>query len=411
MDAVQFGRRLRAARNRCGLNQQDVADRLDLPRTAITHMESGRRSVSTLELVKLAEIYGCSEAFFFTTEADVETEDLSVVLQRTLPEIKQAPEVKTAVQRLLHLYEEGAVLRRLLDQTIEHVVPDYGAHMSGVADAIRQGEKVADDERHRMGLGKAPIRDIAKLISDQGIWTAAAPLPDGMSGLFVNHPAVGLAIVVNRGHSDGRKHFSYAHEYAHALFDRDKSVTTTRRENSSELSEKRANSFAAAFLMPPAEIREQLEQIDKGHPNRYKKVIFDVAGNAPIDEDIRTKPSSQAITCQDAALLADHFGVSYEALVWRLKNLNYINQNQAPTLIQQKAVGQRHLELLGIRKGFDESGSHEKPEQELRSQILRLAIEAFRQEEISRGRLVEIGKEFSVDGDVLLELTAATCFE
>ena len=62
VDAMQLGNRLRAARERCRLSQQAVADALDLPRTAVTNMESGSRSVSTLELTKLAEIYRYSAA-------------------------------------------------------------------------------------------------------------------------------------------------------------------------------------------------------------------------------------------------------------------------------------------------------------------------------------------------------------
>ena len=57
MDAEELGRRLRVAREARGLSQQAVADAFGLPRTAITQMEAGNRSVSTLELIKLAELY------------------------------------------------------------------------------------------------------------------------------------------------------------------------------------------------------------------------------------------------------------------------------------------------------------------------------------------------------------------
>ena len=57
MEAEELGRRLRIAREARGLSQRTVADALGLPRTAITQMEAGNRSVSTLELTKLAELY------------------------------------------------------------------------------------------------------------------------------------------------------------------------------------------------------------------------------------------------------------------------------------------------------------------------------------------------------------------
>ena len=57
MEAEELGRRLRIAREARGLSQQAVADALGLARTAITQMEAGNRSVSTLELAKLAGLY------------------------------------------------------------------------------------------------------------------------------------------------------------------------------------------------------------------------------------------------------------------------------------------------------------------------------------------------------------------
>ena len=49
----------------------------------------------------------------------------------------------------------------------------------------RIGEVVAREERQRLRLGTAPIVNPAEMISDQGVWTAATDLPNGLSGLFV----------------------------------------------------------------------------------------------------------------------------------------------------------------------------------------------------------------------------------
>ena len=52
-----LGERLREAREYLGLSQQEVADLLGVPRPAVTHMEAGKRKVSTLELRQLARRY------------------------------------------------------------------------------------------------------------------------------------------------------------------------------------------------------------------------------------------------------------------------------------------------------------------------------------------------------------------
>jgi Zn-dependent peptidase ImmA (M78 family) len=287
-------------------------------------------------------------------------------------------------------------------------VPNYAARLHSAGDAIRQGEAVAQEERRRLGLGLAPIAHVAGLISEQGIWTAATDLPEGLSGLFINHPATGPAILVNALHWPARRRFSYAHEYAHALFDRDMTVTTTRRENASELLEKRANAFAAAFLMPPDGVIEALRQLDKGRPSKTQQIIFDVAGNQGMEAEIRTRPGSQAITCQDVILLARHFGVSYEAMVWRLKSLNHIGKPETATLLDQKETAKRAIRLFSFNELLDEGDEPPPPEPELRDDVMYLAIEAYGQGEISRGRLFELARKFGVDGSDLLEFADAT---
>jgi Zn-dependent peptidase ImmA (M78 family)/transcriptional regulator with XRE-family HTH domain len=407
MDAARLGDRLRAARDRRGLSQQAVADALGLPRTAITNMETGARAVSTLEITKLADLYGQTPTYFLSPN-EKEAEDLLVVLHRVLPEIEQAPQTKREVGRILDLYREGAGLRGLLDQTSEQTVPNYASNVSSAGDAIRQGEVVAQEERRRLRLGIAPIVNAAETISEQGVWTAATDLPDGLSGLFVNHPSIGLAILVNASHRPVRRRFSYAHEYAHALFDRGETVTTTSSQNSTQLAEKRANAFAAAFLMPTEGVADHLRQLDKGSPSRHAQTLFDVANDSMMEAEVRTRPGSQAITYQDVASLARRFGVSYEAAAWRLKSLGHIGVGETNALLSLKDTGNRYMRELGFEDLFEAGKISEPPEQELRGQLVRLAVEAFRQEEISRGRLIEIARKLFPDPSLLVQFAEAT---
>jgi Zn-dependent peptidase ImmA (M78 family) len=331
------------------------------------------------------------------------------VLHRVLPEIERTPKTKREVGRILDLYREGAGLRNLLDQASEQTVPNYASKLSSVGDAIRQGEVVAQEERRRLRLGIAPIVNAAETISEQGVWTAATDLPDGFSGLFVNHPSIGMAILVNVSHRPVRRRFSYAHEYAHALFDRGETITTTRSQNATQLAEKRANAFAAAFLMPPEGVADHLRQMDKGSPSRRSQTLFDVANDAMMEAELRTRPGSQAITYQDVASLARRFGVSYEVAVWRLKSVGHIGAGETTALLGQKDTGNRYMRELGFEDLFEAGKISEPPEQELRGQLVRLAVEAFRQEEISRGRLIEIAKKlFFPDPSVLVEFAEAT---
>jgi transcriptional regulator with XRE-family HTH domain len=56
--------RLKEAREYLGLSQQDVADKLKLPRSAISQIENGQRGVEALELKGLAKLYQRPISFF-----------------------------------------------------------------------------------------------------------------------------------------------------------------------------------------------------------------------------------------------------------------------------------------------------------------------------------------------------------
>lgn len=56
-DRRAIGRRLKETREYLALSQDEVSKALDIPRTAISLLESGERKVDAIELGKLASIY------------------------------------------------------------------------------------------------------------------------------------------------------------------------------------------------------------------------------------------------------------------------------------------------------------------------------------------------------------------
>lgn len=404
MNPTELTRRLRQARELAGFSQQQAADALSAPRTAVTQIEGGNRAVSTLELTKLAALYGRPVTWFFS-EAD-EDEDVLVALHRAAPGIAQSPEIRCEVDRCVALYREGAVLERLLSRESLSGLPTYPERVPrSQGEAIAQGQRVAEEERRRLGLGAAPIADMAELIAGQGVWASGADLPDGMSGLFLCHPEIGLAILVNAAHVRARKRFSYAHEYAHALLDRDRTVTVSSADNAGELVEKRANAFAAAFLMPAEGIALILKSLDKGQPSRIEQTVFDAATGGCIESQLRQAPRSQQITYQDAATIAHHFGVSYQAAVYRLRSLRTLSHPECEELLGLEQTGRSYLRFLDMLDDLE--GREPKPARELRSQIVQLAIEAYRREEISQGRLLELSRALDLSGETMLDLADA----
>ena len=408
MDAKDLGSRLRSARESRGLSQQAAAGALGLPRTAITQLEAGSRSLSTLELTRLSELYLHSVVDLLREGSIDEDRDVLVALHRMAPGLEEDPETREQVARCVHLCREGVALARLLGTEHRPGPPSYEMRLPrSPGEAVAQGEEAAEQERRRLGIANAPIADVSELIASQDIWTSGLTLPDGMSGLFLRHPSIGLAILVNSSHPRGRKRFSYAHEYAHALLDRNDNITISSTDNSSEVVEKRANAFAATFLMPRGGIRASLRNLDKGMPSRQDHAIFDAASGGHIEAAQRTPPRSQRITYKDNAMLAHQFGVSYQAAAYRLNSLRYISARERGDLLDRVDFGRKYLKALSMHGDVGKRERQQYWDRELRSEVVHLAIEAYRREEISRGRVLELSKTLRIAGDTLLNFADA----
>ncbi len=411
MNQAELGRKLREERELSGRSQQEAAEAIDAPRTAITQIEAGNRAVSTLELTRLARLYRVNVTNFFSE--DVRTEDISVILHRSEFGLENDPVTKQKIEHCLELCRKGRDIEKLVMGEVERFPPYYKLTTPrNTGEAVAQAEQVAEQERRRLGIETMPIVDMAELLATQGIWVARTVLPDKVSGLFWHHPSVGLAILVNTGHVRARRCFSYAHEYGHALMDRERleTLNVSSANNSPETIEKRANAFAAAFLMPKTGVSQFLQAMDKGQPSKSEQYIFDVATENRIDTQWRSSPGSQTITYTDAASLAHYFGVSYQAAVYRLRSLGFLSPKECSELLEQEDFGKSYLGLLGMEDDSEENDvltNAKIQKRELRGQIINLAIEAYRREKLSRGQMLDLGNDLELDEsekELLLDL-------
>ena len=405
MNPFDLSRRLRDARVARGFSQQAVAEIVGVTRTAISQIEAGNRSVSSLELAKMASCYQSPVEFFLSSPS--EDEDILVALHRVALGLEADGNVGDQVNRYVALCREGVALENLmgLDRTSGPPPRDLRAP-SSAGEAITQAERIADEERFRLNVGHGPLAEISEVISSQGIWVSEVDLPDHISGLFLRNPSIGMAILVNASHPHVRRRFSIAHEYAHALFDRDRTISVSSSDSSTDLAEIRAKAFAATFLMPRSGVREALHRLDKGIRGRSGSLVYDAASDGSVEAEVRSSTNSQRITYNDVAILAHRFGVSYQASVHRLKSLRHVSQVECDYLLEGEHLGRECLRGLGVHEEHDEAVSATRQRtshRELRSEIASLGIEAYRREEISRGRLLELSGLLGIDGRELLE--------
>lgn len=399
----EIGRRLRRARESRQITQESASEALGLQRSAISLMESGQRQISTLELTRLADLYGRSVEWFVNPNIPVEQEDPVVALFRADPGL-QGEVVQNQASRCLRLLREGASLRKLIGHRSTDSLPRYELPVPrSVGQAIAQGQLVAEQERRRLDLGNAPVK-VPETLAHQNVWTAALQFPSEISGLFLSSPEFGVAILANLSQSQVRRRFSYAHEYCHALMDRNDLATVTSVHNAKTRTEQRANAFAAAFLMPKEGVRGFLHHLGKGRRSRREEAAVDAVTETGIRGALRRPARSQNVSYADAALLARHFGASYPAAVWRLRGLNLVSAEQTQALLDRATDARRYLRAVRANADIDESEAEAPQDHELHQQILLLALEAWWREEISKGRLLEVGRLLGIEEETILEL-------
>jgi Zn-dependent peptidase ImmA (M78 family)/DNA-binding XRE family transcriptional regulator len=347
-DEATIGRRLQRARLAAGLSQAQVATALEIPRPAVSLIEAGRRSVSSIELARLARLYGKSaSAFLFQPEEEQ-------ILQYFRAEAPLAEPDEAVVGEAVEWCRYYAMLEESIYGEQRYDLPTYPVPR-GLA--IDQGASLAEQERRRLGLGDARVPSMIDLLEHEGVKVLLRQFPSdsSISGFFFFGPDIGPCAVINTGESASRQRFTAAHEYAHFLVDREERrgeiCDTVRRREPFEM---RANAFAASFLLPAAGVDAALD--DRGA------------------EKLRVQP-------EHAVHLMYHFGVSYDAVLWRLLNLSWITRVQRDELARISPSG------LARALGYDGEPGEGEPEPERWRTI---AIEAWREDEISLGKLSEL---------------------
>lgn len=107
LDLLEFGTRIRQARERLGLSQEDLASRIQRDQRAVSEYEHGKRRIAATDLPRLADALEVPLMYFF--EGDLDSDDLDRML---LIEFKRLPSsaIKRDAIELLRVFS-GAVKR------------------------------------------------------------------------------------------------------------------------------------------------------------------------------------------------------------------------------------------------------------------------------------------------------------
>lgn len=329
--------RVRSLMSVAEMNQTQLAEAIGISKPKLSLSLGGGRRFSTYELAAIAEL------FHTTVDYLVSGKEPSPAALAARDDSHRAPAWEEAVKRAETLDEVEAALNDLgVDKVVSPLAAWHRPTLSGLA--IGDGPALAS-AAHALLAGDFRDDMPNAIEAAFGIHVTAKALGSGFDGLSWRSGDSRI-IVINTDVAWSRQRFTLAHELGHHLAGDvdtkgllvDADVMSTHHR----IPEMRANSFAAALLMPEHEIREQ------------------VRGTV-------TRPMF--------ASLVGSCLVSSDALAWRLKSLNLVDDAERSSLSRMSAAEaaqeggweERYFELVRYQ-------SRQRPPEAIVSRSLRAFV-------------------------------------
>jgi len=396
----EIGKQLRNIRHSSGKTQAEVARHLNLSRSTVVQMERGNRRVTAEDVERLATLYQCSPSVLLSGQQDDETDrDLLADLVQAFPGIRDDNERFTEIRRVVAIARTLTNVERRLGLDSYSLGPHaYDIGTPNIAwEAMEQGFQAAGEERRRLNLGDAPIRDLDHALVVKRIRMTKIDLHTDVASIFVNSQETGFLVIVNRLLPIEARRFHYAHGFGHSLFDRCHRSFVCSAECRQDFVEVRASAFANGFLLPESSLRRYLESLGKEVRGRTGAVEVDLfserservreATNVPVTG--RNRRGAEPINVCDLTQIASFFGVSRSLVATRLRNLRYVTADQFESLDELNAQGAATAahDALALTDAQVESEHNA-----FRSRLAALAVTAVDRGVCDKDEFTEIGE-------------------
>lgn len=330
-----FSNKVKSARKLRAWSQQNLADKIDVSKNMISKYERGESIPSSEVLIKLAKSFQLSLDYFFTPFA-VELGAINFRKKSNLG-IRRLDAIKEEVRLKLSNYIE-----------IENILRIDNAFATTIQkreiNALEDLEEIVLKIREDWKIGLDPVHNITQLLEDQRIKVIEIAeqenLFDGMATLIDDKYAV---IVVNKNFPIERKRFTLLHELGHLILD--------IPDGDEKEEEKYCNQFAAEFLFPKSSVLKEF-------------------GN-----------KRNSIAVRELIEAQKKYGISIQAIVYRLVDLNVISKHRQQNFYKQINYDKNLKELIDKERFDSPEFSH---------RYKQLVYRAYSQEMISGSRAANL---------------------
>jgi Zn-dependent peptidase ImmA (M78 family) len=264
---------LALAREAMGFTQKDLADRIGCNQARISRIEAGELVPQESDIQNFVRVLERSRDFFFKQGEAMPASVSFYRKTQTLPlKMFRQCNAQMNIRRLEIEQQIGEA--KLQKRELPYLPPEENGGAKAVAQAVRQ----------EWGIKRGAVQHLTKLVEDTGcvIVDYSFPSPK-LDGLCIRAPQKPPIIFLNSDLPKSRRRLSLAHELGHLVM----------HANPHEKVEDEAWEFAAEFLMPSAEVGNQLKGLNLDKLGQLKK----------------------------------EWGVSMQAILYRAKRLNKIGES------------------------------------------------------------------------------------
>ena len=412
----ELSRRLRQLRIGSGMSQSEVGRQVGLSRSAVTQIESGNRDVTAHEVARFSTIFRHSPVALLSglgQDADESVGEKHGMLDDILHALPgqgfEVAELRASLERLIELSRQLTETESVLGVGVygPQAFAFRGTSPRTHWEAAHQGYAVAEDERQRLDLGSAPIRDVPETLATLRVRISRLALPESVSCVYLHTPETGALVVVDRNSSPEERRFWMVHGLAHLLFEPERRWLVCSRDDMSRRHEVRANAFAGRFLMPRRGVERYLHSIGRDTMGSSLGGVLEVfSDRAAVPKDqsrvrvsCRSRRGGREFNAFELSQVADYFGVTRSLAAHVLGNLRFLSDSARDRLIDMVNTGESDRVLCS--GGLPRDG----PERvAFISCLLVLATEAGRRGALSAERVGEIAGLSGLDDEDLSRL-------
>jgi len=342
-------KRIIAAREAAGFSITQAAQKLGFKNyQTLSAIEKGSRRISAHELIMMARLYGRNLDYFLGS--DIAPDPLPLWRKTTKTDVHYIQrQFLSFLENYSNLENLQGLKRRWKDIQKNYDRDDFSIN------GFERASKLGAEIHMFLDLGSRPTMNLLNVLENKLRFKILhMPLEDGVSGASVVDNALGVGILINVNDAPWRRNFDLAHELFHIITWNVFSPEEIGNGTTKTRPEQYADIFASSLLLPENHLLDALKEIT-------------------TDNEIRPI---------DIIELAKEFGVSTEAVLWRLVNLKIIKK-----LLAQKVLDNPNFRDLDrdMRLSLH---AKDRPSR-FPSRFISLACRCLMEGKISRGTFAE----------------------